>query len=126
MRGIRGATAAYSALHHTITTKKDINYTGNRLDQGPFSKGWCCLCTGVKLLHMPVPLHLRLIPVDTPFRLAGEGQQILVNDLGSQAVASMPLGSLDVLVHQTLRLESLTTTFIGAGEWALACVIHHM
>jgi len=75
---------------------------------------------------VPVPLHLRLIPVDAPFRLAGEWQQILVNDLGSQAVASMLLCSLDVLVHQALRLESLATTFIWAGEWALASVIHHV
>jgi len=84
------------------------------------------LSTRVKLLHMPVPLHFRLIPVHTPFRLADEWQQILVDDLGSQAVTSMLLGSLDVVVHQSLRLESLTTTFIRAGEWALASVIHHV
>jgi len=80
----------------------------------------------VKLLHMPIPLHLRLIPVNAPFRLAGEGQEILVNDLGSQAVASVLLGSLDVLVHQSLHLESLTTTFVGAGKGTLASVIHHV
>jgi len=80
----------------------------------------------VKLLHVPVPLHLRLVPIDTTFCLAGEGQQILVNDFRSQAVASVLLGSLDVVVHQALRLESLTTTFVGAGEWTLASVIHHM
>jgi len=80
----------------------------------------------VKLLHMPVPLHLRLVTVDTPFRLAGEGQQILVNDLGSQAVAGMLLGSLDVAVDKMLRLESLTTTFVGTGEGTLASVTHHV
>ena len=46
----------------------------------------------------------------TTIYLAGEGQQILVNNLGSQAVASMLLCSLDVSVHLSLRLESLTTT----------------
>jgi len=75
---------------------------------------------------MPVPLHLRLIPVDAPFRLAGEGQQILVNDLGSQTVACMLLCSLDVVVHQILHLESLATTFVGARERTLASVIQHM
>jgi len=75
---------------------------------------------------MPVPLHLRLIPVDAPFRLAGEGQQILVNDLGSQAVASVLLGSLDVFVHQVLGLESLVTTFVGAREGTLASVMHYV
>jgi len=75
---------------------------------------------------MPVPLHLRLIPVDAPFRLAGEGQQILVNDLGSQAVASVLLGSLDVAVDIKLRLESLTTTFVGTREGTLASVTHHV
>jgi len=52
----------------------------------------------VQLLHVPVPLHLSLVPVHTPFHLAGEGQQILVNNLRSQAVASMLLGRLDVAV----------------------------
>jgi len=80
----------------------------------------------VKLLHVSVPLHLSLVTVDTPFCLASEGQHILVNDLGSQTVASMLLGSLDVVVHQALRLESLTTTFVGAGEGTHASVIHHV
>ena len=42
--------------------------------------------------------------------LASEGQEVLVDDCGRQAVASVFLGSLDVRVHQALRLESLVTT----------------
>jgi len=84
--------------------------------------GRCCLGTGVELLHMPVPLHLCLIPVDAAFHLAAKGQQILVDDLGSQAVASVFLSSLDVIVHVSLTLEP----FIGAGEWALTSVVHHV
>ena len=42
--------------------------------------------------------------------LASEGQEVLDDDCGRQAVASVLLGSLDVLVHQELRLEPLVTT----------------
>ena len=42
--------------------------------------------------------------------LASEGQEVIVDVLGRQAVASVLLGSLDVEVHQVLRLESLVTT----------------
>jgi len=51
---------------------------------------------------VPIPLLLGLVPVDTSGGLASEGQQVLVNELGSQAVASVPLGILDVLVHHPL------------------------
>jgi len=82
------------------------------------------LVLGVKLLHMPVSLHLRLVPVDTPFHLTSEGQEVLVNELGSQAVASMLLSSLDVLVDKVLRLEPLIAAVIGARERTQASVIH--
>ena len=39
--------------------------------------------------------------------LASEGQQVLVDVLGSQAVASVPLGLLDVFVAKGLGRESL-------------------
>ena len=51
---------------------------------------------------------------------------MLVNELGSQAVASMLLGSLDVVVDQVLRLEPLTAALIGAGERTLTSVVHQM
>ena len=51
---------------------------------------------------------------------------MLVNELGSQAVASMLLGSLDVVVDHVLRLEPLIAALIGAGERTLASVIHQM
>jgi len=78
----------------------------------------------VQLLHMPVPLHLGLVPVDAPLRLASEGEEVLVDELGRQAVAGVLLGGLDVLVDKKLRLEPLVTTIVGAGEWTLACVVH--
>jgi len=73
-----------------------------------------------------VPLHLCLVPIDAPFRLASEGQEVLVDDCGRQAVASVLLGSLDVLVHQELRLEPLVTALVRAREWTLASVVHHV
>jgi len=84
------------------------------------------LVLGVELLHVPIPLHLRLIPVDTTFHLAREGQEMPVNELGSKAVASMLLGSLDVVVDKVLRLEPLITALIGARERTLTSVIHQM
>ena len=42
--------------------------------------------------------------------LACEGQEVLVDEFGGQAVASVLLGCLDVAVHLMLRLESLVTT----------------
>lgn len=78
----------------------------------------------MKLFHVPIPLHLRLVSVGTPIHLASEGKEVLVNDLGSQAMAGVLLGSLDVTVHHVLCLELLSTTFVGAGKWALASVIH--
>ena len=42
--------------------------------------------------------------------LASEGQEVIVDVLGRQAVASVLLGSLDVQVHLMLRLEPLVTT----------------
>jgi len=80
----------------------------------------------VQLRHVPVPLHLRLVAVDAPFRLASEGKEVIVDELGRQAVASVLLGSLDVIVRQVLGLELLVTTLVGAGEWTLASVIHHV
>jgi len=80
----------------------------------------------VQLLHVPVSLHLGLVPVDAPFRLASEGKEVIVDELGRQAVACVLLGGLDVLVHHRLCLEPLVTTLIGAGEWTLARVIHHV
>ena len=58
--------------------------------------------------------------------LASEGQQVLVDVLGSQAVSSVPLGLLDVPVAKALRLESLWATLVGAGDRTLACVQHHV
>ena len=58
--------------------------------------------------------------------LAREGQEMPVNELGSKAVASMLLGSLDVVVDKVLRLEPLITALIGARERTLTSVIHQM
>ena len=58
--------------------------------------------------------------------LASERKEMLVNELGSQAVASMLLGSLDVVVDYVLRLEPLVAALIGAGEGTQASVIHQM
>jgi len=80
----------------------------------------------VQLLHVPVSLHLGLVTVDASFRLASEGKEVIVDELGSQAVASVLLGSLDVQVHHPLCLEPLVTTLVRAGEWALASVVHHV
>jgi len=80
----------------------------------------------MKLFHVSVPLHLRLVSINAPFCLASEGQQILVDDLGSQAVASMLLGSLHVVVNVALTFEPQVAAFVGAGKWALAGVIHHV
>jgi len=78
----------------------------------------------MQLLHMSVPLHLRFVAIDAPFRLASERKEIRVEELGRQAVAGVLLGSLDVHVDLALRLESLTAALVGAGEWTLARVIH--
>ena len=58
--------------------------------------------------------------------LASEGQQVFVDVLGSQAVASVPLGLLDVPVAKGLGLETLWAALIGAGDRTLPCVVHHM
>ena len=58
--------------------------------------------------------------------LASEGQQVLVDVLGSQAVSSVPLGLLDVAVAIFLTLEPLRATLVGAGNRTLASVQHHM
>ena len=42
--------------------------------------------------------------------LASEGKEVIVDELGRQAVASVLLGSLDVIVRQVLGLELLVTT----------------
>ena len=126
----------------------------------------------VEFLHVPVPFHLGLVPVDTTFHLnketlqtnndkhlfqkypyflyretkilgeevtqnchictilqtsfylASEGKQILVDVLGRKTVACMLLSLLDVPVHFPLRLKPVLAALIGAGERALACVIH--
>jgi len=80
----------------------------------------------VQLLHVPVSLHLGLVAVDAPFRLASEGKEVIVDELGRQAVASVLLGSLDVRVHLVLRLEPLVTALVRAGEWTLVSVVHHV
>jgi len=80
----------------------------------------------VQLLHVPVSLHLGLVTVDASFRLASEGKEVIVDELGSQAVASVLLGSLDMRVDEHLCLEPLVTTLVWAGEWTLACVVHHV
>jgi len=51
---------------------------------------------------MSVPLHLRLVAIDAPFRLASERKEILVEKLGCEAVASVLLRSLDMVVDQAL------------------------
>ena len=58
--------------------------------------------------------------------LAGERQQVLVDELGSLAVPLVLLGLLDVLVHELLRLEPLSTAFIRARERSLAGVVHQV
>jgi len=73
---------------------------------------------------MSVPFHLRLIAVDASFRLASEWKEILVEELGREAVAGVLLCFLDVLVDLSLRLEPLAAALVGAGEWTLARVIH--
>lgn len=80
----------------------------------------------MQLLHVSVPLHLRLISVDAPFRLASEWQEILVEELGRQTVAGVLLGFLDVAVDLELCSEPLAAALIGAGEWTLARVVHHV
>jgi len=84
------------------------------------------LVLGVQLLHVPVPLHLSLVPVDAAFHLASEGQEMLVDEFGGQAVASMLLGSLDVMVDPVLRLEPLVAALVRTGKGAQASVIHQM
>ena len=51
---------------------------------------------------------------------------MLVDELGSQAVTSVLLGSLDVVVDHVLRLEPLIAALIGAGERTRTSVIHQM
>ena len=58
--------------------------------------------------------------------LASEGQEVFVDVLGSQAVSSVPLGGLDVLVAIALRLEPLWATLVGAGDRTLTGVQHHV
>ena len=63
---------------------------------------------------------------NTSLDLACERKQVLVDDLGGLAVPLVLLRLLDVLVHLPLRLESLSTALIGAGEWSLFGVSHHV
>ena len=58
--------------------------------------------------------------------LASERQEMLVNELGSKAVTSVLLGSLDMVVDTGLGLEPLLAALIGAGERAQTSVIHQM
>ena len=58
--------------------------------------------------------------------LTSEGQQVLVDVFGSQAVSSVPLGSLDVFVAKGKSLEPLRAALVGAGERTLSCVQHHV
>jgi len=80
----------------------------------------------MQLLHMSVPLYLRFVAIDAPFHLASEWKEILVEELGREAMAGVLLGFLDVFVDQALRLEPLTAALVGAGEWTLARVVHHV
>jgi len=73
---------------------------------------------------MSVPLHLRLIAVDASFRLASEGKEVLVEELGREAVAGVLLCFLDVLVDLSLCLEPIAAALVRAGEWTLARVVH--
>ena len=54
--------------------------------------------------------------------LASEGKEVLVDELGRQAVASVLLGSLDVIVRQVLGLELLVTTEYIKHYTRLKCV----
>ena len=58
--------------------------------------------------------------------LAGERQQVLVDELGSLAVPLVLLGLLDVGVHLPLRLEPLSAALVRAGERSLAGVVHQV
>ena len=58
--------------------------------------------------------------------LTSERQEMLVDELGGKAVASMLLGSLDVVVDHVLGPEPLVAALIGAGERALTSVVHQM
>ena len=58
--------------------------------------------------------------------LIGTGWALLIDGLGSQAVAGMLLGKLDVVVEKGLGLKPLLTALIGTGERTQASVIHHM
>jgi len=80
----------------------------------------------VELLHVPVPLHLGLIPVDTTLHLAGERQEMFVNEFGGKAVARVLLGGLDVLVDLILPIEPLVATCIRAGKGTQTTVVHQM
>ena len=46
----------------------------------------------------------------SPVYLASERKEVIVDELGRQTVASVLLGSLDVVVDILLRLEPLVTT----------------
>jgi len=80
----------------------------------------------VKPLHVSVALDLGLVAVDTTFHLAGEREQVLVDDLGGLTVPLVLLGPLDVLVHLSLRFEPISTALIRAGERPLFGVGHHV
>ena len=58
--------------------------------------------------------------------LACEGQEVLVDEFGGQAVASVLLGCLDVVVDPGLGLEPFVAALIWAGERAHTSVIHQM
>ena len=58
--------------------------------------------------------------------LAGERQQVLVDELGSLPVPLVLLGLLDVLVRQPLRLEPHSAALVRAGDQSLAGVCHHV
>jgi len=78
----------------------------------------------MKLLHVPIALDLGLVAVDTAFHLTCERKQVLVDDLGCLAVPLVLLCLLNVGVHVTLRLESVSTPLVGASERSLASVVH--
>ena len=51
---------------------------------------------------------------------------MLVDELGSQAVTSVLLGCLDVVVDKELGLKPLLAALIWAGERTLTSVVHQM
>ena len=58
--------------------------------------------------------------------LAGERQQVLVDDLGGIAVPLVLLVLLDMLIHISLRLEPVSAALVRAGKRSLAGVVHQV